>query len=104
MPPIWLCDIWRRILITLEPTQLVLGLSQRTGDSRRRKTLLGGGVKLDRGHPGVRLVSALCNLADGSDPEAKEVAQLTSILDDESYGYVKLELLRLGRLPLDRKS
>jgi hypothetical protein len=43
MPPIWLCDIWRRILITLEPTQLVLGLSQRTGDSRRRKTLLGGG-------------------------------------------------------------
>lgn len=68
------------------------------------KDVIRRGVKLDRGHPGVRLVSALCNLADGSDPEAKEVAQLTSILDDESYGYVKLELLRLGRLPLDRKS
>jgi tetratricopeptide (TPR) repeat protein len=61
-------------------------------------------LKLDRGHPGVRMLASVFKLAEAPASEGQEFSQLATILDDVSYGLLKRELLGRGGLVPDPES
>jgi tetratricopeptide (TPR) repeat protein len=62
------------------------------------------GLKLDRGHPSIRMLASVFKLAEASKFEGHEFAQLATILDGDSYSILKRELVERGALPPDPES
>ena len=62
------------------------------------------GLKLDKGHPSIRMLSAAFKLAEAPALEAQEFSQLATILDGASYSLLRSELLARGGLLPDPES